>query len=127
YFDNRFRQLRGEAYSWQLWGAIYIIQGGCSDDGFTDFRDWVISRGKEFYYTAIANPAFLSEVAEEEIDVDWEGISYIPSSVFEELTGEEIPSEFEENQDIKGEPWDEDSDDLKKMFPELWERYSDDD
>lgn len=45
HFDNKFRKLRGEAYTWDLWGAIYIINGGCGDDSFMDFRDWVIAQG----------------------------------------------------------------------------------
>src|SRR4051812_40306311 len=38
-FDNRFRDLRGKANTWELWGAIYIIHGGCGDDSFNDFRE----------------------------------------------------------------------------------------
>jgi hypothetical protein len=26
-FQNRYRQLRGQAYTWPLWGAVYIING----------------------------------------------------------------------------------------------------
>ncbi|AUC83779.1 hypothetical protein CW733_15975 [Lacinutrix sp. Bg11-31] len=35
-FDNRFRTLRGQAYTWDLWAAAYIM-GGCFDDCFSDF------------------------------------------------------------------------------------------
>src|SRR4051812_14104529 len=37
-FENRFRHFRGQANTWELWGAIYIIHGGCGDDSFNDFR-----------------------------------------------------------------------------------------
>jgi len=125
HFDNRFRELRGKAYHWQLWAAIYIIHGGCSDDSFIDFRDWVISQGREFYDKTITNPETLVELDTEKIEVDWEGMGYVASTVFEELTGEEIASEFRENQDIKGIEWNEENDDLKEMFPELWAKYAD--
>ena len=39
-FDNKFRTLRGEIYTWDFWAAAYIINGGCSDDCFSDFRGW---------------------------------------------------------------------------------------
>jgi hypothetical protein len=125
FFDNRFRQLRGEAYNWQLWAAIYIIHGGCGDDSFSDFRGWVISQGKDFYYKTIADPGSLVELDQDRIEVEWEGMSYIASEVFEERTGEDIPSEFLENyEQIKGTEWDENSDELQKMFPELWAKYA---
>ena len=38
HFDRHFEV----AYAWDLWGAAYLIEGGCSDDGFTDFRSlWI--------------------------------------------------------------------------------------
>ena len=52
-FGNRFRSYRGLANTWELWGAIYIIHGGCGDDSFNDFREWVIGQGKEFYNKTI--------------------------------------------------------------------------
>ena len=109
-----------------MWAAIYIIHGGCGDDSFTDFRDWVISQGKDFYYKTLANPETLVELDTEKIEVEWEGMGYIASTVFEELTGQEIASEFRENQNIKGTEWsDENNDELKKMFPTLWAKYAD--
>jgi hypothetical protein len=122
-FGNRFSQLRGNAYTWELWGAIYIIHGGCGDDSFMDFRDWVISQGKDFYYNTLSNPESLVNIEQNRIDIDWEGMGYIPLSVFAERTQQEIPSEFEENHEISGEEWKEDSDDLKKKFPVLWTKY----
>ncbi|RYG31885.1 MAG: DUF4240 domain-containing protein, partial [Chitinophagaceae bacterium] len=80
-FDNRFRQLRGQAYRWDLWGAIYIIHGGCGDDSFSDFRGWLICQGKVLYYSALKNPETLITVSQEKIETDWEGASYIATSV----------------------------------------------
>lgn len=31
-----------EAYRRDLWAAAYHANGGCSDDGFIDFRIWLI-------------------------------------------------------------------------------------
>ena len=125
-FGNRFRYFRGQANKWDLWGAIYIINGGCSDDSFNDFREWVIGQGKDFYYKTINNPETLVEVDREQIeDIDYEGLGYVPSTVFEELTGQEMPYPFQENNDTTGSEWQEEGDDLKNMFPKLFEKYSD--
>ncbi|MCD6010413.1 MAG: hypothetical protein K0Q79_275 [Flavipsychrobacter sp.] len=123
-FDNKFRQLCGIAYNWQLWGAIYIINGGCGDDSFNDFRDWIVAQGKDFYFRTIPDPATLVDVNREKLEVEWEGMGYIPTAVFEEITGEDMPAGFTENTEVTGTEWDEENDDLQKMFPKLWEKYS---
>ena len=125
-FGNRFRNCRGQANTWELWGAIYIIHGGCGDDSFNDFREWVIGQGKDFYYKTIKDPESLVEVDTAKIEeIEWEGLGYVPSKVFKELTGEEMPYPFKENHDTTGYEWKEESDDLKKMFPKLYAKYPD--
>lgn len=37
-FNDTFLVHRERAYTWDLWAATYVLGGGCSDDGFTDFR-----------------------------------------------------------------------------------------
>lgn len=125
-FDNRFRYFRGQANTWELWAAIYIIHGGCGDDSFNYFREWVIGQGKDFYYQTIKDPETLIDVDTALIgETDWEGLGYIPGDVFEELTGEKIPALYQENFETTGEEWNENSDDLKRMFPRLVAKYSD--
>jgi len=125
-FGNRFRHFRGQANTWELWGAIYIIHGGCGDDSFNDFREWVIGQGREFYYKTINNPETLVDVDTDKIeDVEWEGLGYVPATVFEELTGQEMPYPYQEQQETTGNEWAEEGDDLKQMFPRLAAKYSD--
>ena len=51
------------AYKYGLWDAAEIIsEYGCSDDGFIDFRAWLIAQGKEVYLAALADPDSLAEV-----------------------------------------------------------------
>jgi hypothetical protein len=126
-FGNRFRYFRGQANTWELWGAIYIIQGGCGDDSFNDFREWVIVQGKDFYYKTINDPETLAELDAEFIEetADFEGVGYIPSKVFNDLTGQEMQYTFQENQTTSGKEWNEEGDDLKNMFPRIYAKYPD--
>ena len=41
------------AYDWGLWGAAYLIFGGCSDDSFMDFRSSLIFMGREIFERAL--------------------------------------------------------------------------
>ncbi len=126
-FANRFRFFRGQANTWELWGAIYIIHGGCGDDGFNDFREWVIGQGKDFYYATIKDPETLADLDTEFIETtsEFEGLEYIPSTVFKEMTGKEMPYPFQENHNTVGKEWDEEGDDLKNMFPKIYAKYPD--
>ena len=46
-----------------LWDAAGVMKEyGCSDDGFIDFRAWLIAQGKEVYLSALADPDSLAEV-----------------------------------------------------------------
>lgn len=125
-FDNSFRNFRGKANTWELWGAIYLIHGGCSDDSFTDFREWIIAQGKNFYYKVVIDPDSLAEMNADEIEeFDWEGFGYLPRLVFEELTTQKMPRLFQEKLDTTGNKWEEDSDDLKHLLPKLFAKYAD--
>ena len=42
-YQEHFDRAFGLAYQWNLWAAAYVIEGGCSDDGFTNFRYGLIS------------------------------------------------------------------------------------
>ena len=45
-----------------LWDAAGIMKEyGCSDDGFIDFRAWLIAQGREVYFAALAGASSVSE------------------------------------------------------------------
>src|SRR5262245_43230175 len=60
-FAVLFDAMRDKAYSYDLWGAAYVIHGGCSDDTFDDFRASLISRGRGCFERAIADPDSLAD------------------------------------------------------------------
>lgn len=45
-----------------LWAAAYVINGGCSDDGFDCFRGWLIAQGREVFGRAAARPDALADL-----------------------------------------------------------------
>ena len=55
-FQQRYEALLLEANHWDLWGAASLMNGGCSDDGFRYFRDWLISEGERTFKTALRDP-----------------------------------------------------------------------
>ena len=59
-FEVAFRRYLNAAYTWDLWGAAYVVHGGCSDDGFEYFRRWLVTRGRTVYEAALADPDSLA-------------------------------------------------------------------
>lgn len=90
-FRLRTDKLLYDTYNSEMWCAGYIMNEGCSDDGFEYFRNWVISRGKDTYYKAKDNPdSLVSELVEGEEYYDFEGFWYVALTAFQNKTGKEL-------------------------------------
>ncbi|ARK03837.1 MULTISPECIES: DUF4240 domain-containing protein [Cellulosimicrobium] len=50
-----------DAYAWPVWGAAYLVEGGCSDDGFRDFRDGLVLAGRAVLERTLADPDTLAD------------------------------------------------------------------
>jgi hypothetical protein len=59
------------AYTSDLWGAASVIEPGCSDDCFRDFRGYLISLGQTPYEKALSDPDSLASVAQDAQTGDW--------------------------------------------------------
>jgi hypothetical protein len=113
-----------------MWCAGYIINGGCSDDGFEYFRLWVISRGKDVYYNAKANPDNLAAlVANRFNNYEFESFWYTALTAFERKTGKKLYDYIDYNKFKTHEgnypqikfTWTEDNpESMKKVCPQLF-------
>ncbi len=77
------------AYKYGLWTAATVMLDGCSDDGFTDFRGWLIAQGRETYLTALRDPDTLADVPLYGNGC-FESLAYIGDSAYEKLTGRSL-------------------------------------
>jgi Protein of unknown function (DUF4240) len=120
-FQQRYVAQVYAAYTWPLWGAAYVMNGGCSDDCFDYFRDWLISEGQSVYEAALDNPESLAGL-EGADNLELEEFRYIAHEVFEAKTGEAMELTYPESSTApSGDPWDEDA--VDKLFPTLAAKY----
>lgn len=122
-YEEHFIALVDRAYRWPLWGAAYIMQGGCGDDSFTDFRCGVISRGREVYERALADPESLAD-----FDEDWIGneeFGYLAWEAYQAKTGKEMPwKQIDRPKHPLGDGWDlDDYETNRQRLPRIWEKY----
>ena len=123
-FDSILDEYLDRAYSWDLWGAIYLMNGGCSDDGFTDFRGWLISRGREVYERAMADPDSLADVFDpSQDDYELQDMLSVAVNAYAVSTGEEMPSRTRTFPELAGERWA--AKDLHERYPRIGQLLSD--
>jgi hypothetical protein len=129
-FERAFHEQQRRAYSWDLWGAAYVMNGGASDDGFEYFQRWLISKGRKIFEAALADPDSLATMIttrEPEDLYDFELFAYVAREVWEEKTGldaDRFPyTGAPPAAQPAGEPFAEDPDHLAKRYPKLWARF----
>ena len=134
-FSLRTDQLLEDSYTSLLWCAAHIMNHGCSDELFEYFRCWIISRGKEAYYQSKANPDYLINELDDELDeYEFESFWYLSNDAFENKTGEDLDEFLEFDitiEDINKDEeitldltWDEDDrESMKTACPKLYEKF----
>jgi hypothetical protein len=129
-FQARFDEAMAAADLLDLWGAAYLINGGCSDDGFHDFRAWLIGRGRHPYEAALKHPDSLAELLDGD-EVSGFGLDVAAVRVYEETTGKDDFYDLldREEKDLpppppEGDDWDfEDEAQMRTRLPKLWAVY----
>ena len=95
-FDNIVHSYRDLAYKYGLWSAASVLCDGCTDDGFIDFRGWLIAQGREVYMAALKDPDSLADVPAYG-GCCFESLSYVGDYAYEKLTGQDSYDRFDRN------------------------------
>lgn len=126
-FQLHLDRLMDQMYRWDLWGAAYVMNGGCSDDGFEYWRAWLIAQGRETWEAAIGDPETLAKAKLRygEDGCYWcESLLYVASEAFESKGGTDLPRDHTPGpKDPAGQAWDENGDELERKFPKLWKKF----
>jgi len=110
-----------------LWAAAYLINGGASDEGFDNFRGWLIAHGRDAVAQAVREPDSLAGMAVIKAAADTGAVFEagevltIASEAYAQATGEELPpSEGPSTRPDPGDLWDFDNEDeMRKRLPRL--------
>jgi hypothetical protein len=120
-FQRVYDRMIARAKRWDLWGAAYLMNGGCSDDGFRYFRDWLVSEGKVCYEQALADPDSLAEFPVQD-SFELESFGYAALDAYAEHTDRPLERDFsDEGAMPEGREWD--VEELAGMLPRLAGKY----
>ncbi|WP_409296784.1 DUF4240 domain-containing protein [Peribacillus sp. SCS-26] len=139
-FEFVFQRLMNASYTSRLWGAAFVLMGGCSDDAFDYFRGWLIGQGEETFNKVMKDPEFLAEYINED-NLDEEGFpqneellsvgmdAYTlfkkgdtewDDKIHDELLGDLDKKGLQSAEEVDFD-WEEDE--LESLYPVLWERF----
>jgi hypothetical protein len=118
--------LMAASYQAPLWAAAYVINGGCSDDGFDYFRGWLIAQGRAAFEQVVADPDCLADLpavraaAAEGIDLECEPTLSMAWDAHKTATGAELPGNaFTINYPDLDPTWNFDFDDHDRIAARL--------
>jgi hypothetical protein len=110
-----------------LWAAAYLINGGCSEEGFDHFRGWLIANGRDVLARAVREPDSLADLpavrraAATGAVFEAEPMLTIASEAYGQATGAELPaSDVPWSKPDAAELWDfDDEDEMGRRLPRL--------
>ena len=130
-YEVAFEEQLTRSYSWDLWGAAYVVHGGASDDGFEYFRCWLISKGRAVFEKVMENPDSLANMLPQTVEgvLEFEEFAYVAREVWAQKTGrsgDDMPDAANliyPGREPFGERFEEDPEYLAKRYPKLWRRF----
>lgn len=110
-----------------LWAAAYLINGGCSDEGFDAFRGWLIAHGRDAVARAVREPDSLAGMpavraaADSGAVFEAEEVLSIGAQAYERATGGPLPeSDTPPTRPEAADLWDfDDEDEMRRRLPRL--------
>lgn len=125
-FERHLRRVLDASYKVDLFGAAYLINGGCSDEGFDAFRGWLMVQGRDAFARAVGEPDSLAELPAvrraaltgEELGA--ERMLAVAADAHRRATGDGLPDETMTKRPNTDDFWDfDDEDEVRRRFPRL--------
>jgi uncharacterized protein DUF4240 len=126
-WDRHLGKVMTASGSEDLWAAGYLINGGCSDEGFDAFRGWLIAHGREVVARAVAQPDSLAGMPEVRAAAqtgavfEAEEVLSIGAEAYALATGGDLPpSEVAARRPDPADLWDfDDEEEMRRRLPAL--------
>jgi Protein of unknown function (DUF4240) len=137
-FDRHFYGVYFASYRSDLWGAAFIMNGGCSDDGFDYFRGWLITQGRAVFEGAFQQPDSLADHVPDDAEADFgfenEDVLGVAARAWAKKTGLDQDAFYEARGEVGRYPtleefaWSDGQGDIdetkgKRLYPKLWAKF----
>jgi hypothetical protein len=121
-FAKAFDATMNRAYTQELWGAGYLVEGGMSDDAFEYFRVWLIMQGRTTFEQVLSHPDSLADFVDDRGFYEMEGPQYVAPQIYAAKTDGNWPDQEPEPE--LGEGWDfDDKVEMAHRYPRLSAKF----
>lgn len=127
-FDKFFGICMRKCYTWDLFGAAFVM-AGCNDEyGFSEFRCWLISRGADVFENALLNPDSIAACTpvyhvNEQPYPYIDEYDLIAGLLYEERNDDELPFIPSGSDEPRGKRFKDKAKFLKQSYPLLFAKY----
>ncbi|WP_339690823.1 DUF4240 domain-containing protein [uncultured Pseudoalteromonas sp.] len=127
-FDKQFIICMRQSYTWELFGAAFVM-AGCNDEyGFSEFRCWLISRGEAAFNAALENADSLADCTpvyhlNEQPYPYLDEYDLIAGLLYEQRNEDELPFAPSGLDQPKGKRFKDKPKFLKLAYPQLFAKY----
>ena len=126
-WGRHFDKVMAASYQEDLGAAAYLINGGCSDDGFDQFRGWLVAHGRAVVARAVREPDALADLpavrsaAETGAEFAAHEMLSIADGAYTQVTGSPLPPpEDPIPAPALADFWDfDDEDEMRRRLPRL--------
>jgi hypothetical protein len=91
-YQDRLDEVRRVLNRWDIWAAAHLINGGCSENRFSDFRAGLVAQGRDWYARVLASPDSLADhpaaCTGRGSPLFYEQLGYVASFAFARVTGD---------------------------------------
>lgn len=132
-FDAHRRKFTNLAHTAELWCAVNLYMGYCSDDSFDYFKAWLVAQGKDAYTKSVEDPDSLLNIFPENAKIKGgEDFLCIPYEAYEKLTGKEDMEDYDDayhsNVEIPNFPnieldWIENEERMRSICPKVYDNF----
>jgi hypothetical protein len=124
-FERTREALDRALYTYDIWAAAYVIEDGCQEDCFRDFRSYLISLGPSVYEAALKDPDSIASVVKNAEQGDWENADDVAPDAYSSKVGNDLPFDTSDLSGTpRGTPFNEnDIASLEHRFPRLAAKF----
>jgi hypothetical protein len=125
-FERQLVEVMHESYRADLWDVIYVVDGGCSNDGFDYFRYWLILQGKATFYRVLSDPVLIANFDPTKCDLTDQSLGGVAMRAYKRKTGTiHMPYDGPTGPGkLKGKLLNDEE--RQKRYPALWKRFIED-
>lgn len=126
-WDRHLGKVMAASGTEDLWAAAYLINGGCSDEGFDAFRGWLIAHGRDVVARVVREPDALAGMpavraaADSGAVFEAQEVLSIAAQAYELATGGRLPrSDAPPTRPSAADLWDfDDENEMRRRLPRL--------